>query len=103
MSQPSWNGRPAITLMGVVTFAALTLSSAPAFAGCRAWYGPWDYVGDFQSGDVSDDFTDMFPPEDACGLRIVTPSYYRWTDDVDGSTPQAAKDEAARPSRASPR
>src|SRR5262245_43840144 len=86
MSQPSVTGRPSIAFMGVVTLSLLMLSSAPAFAGYRAWYAPWDYIGDFQSGDVSDDFTEMVPPASACGLRISTPSTYRWTDDEDGTT-----------------
>ncbi len=63
---------------------ALALSSSPAFAEYRAWFAPWDYVGDFQPGDISEDFTEMLPPDDACGLRINTPSYYAWTNDVDG-------------------
>ena len=66
------------------TLCALTLSSTPAFAEYRAWFAPWDYVGDFQPGDISEDFSEMVPPDEACGLRISTPSYYAWTDDVDG-------------------
>jgi hypothetical protein len=66
------------------TLFALTLSSSPAFAEYRAWFAPWDYVGDFQPGDISEDFSEMVPPDEACGLRISTPSYYAWTDDGDG-------------------
>jgi hypothetical protein len=66
------------------TLFALALSSSPAFAEYRAWFAPWDYVGDFQPGDISEDFSEMVPPDEACGLRISTPSYYAWTDDVDG-------------------
>jgi hypothetical protein len=84
MSQRLFSGRSAIAVLGL-TLSLLTLSSAPAFADYRAWYSPWDYVGDFQSGDVSEDFTEMLPPASACGFRITTPSYYRWTDDEDGT------------------
>src|SRR5687767_1232945 len=84
MSQRLSSGRSAIAMAGMM-LSVLVLSSAPAFAEYRGWYAPWDYVGDFQVGDVSEDFTKMFPPATACGLRINTPSYYRWTDDVDGT------------------
>jgi hypothetical protein len=66
------------------TLFALALSSNAAFAEYRAWFAPWDYVGDFQPGDISEGFSEMVPPDEACGLRISTPSYYAWTDDVDG-------------------
>ena len=66
------------------TLFALALSSSPAFAEYRAWFAPWDYIGDFQPGDISEDFSEMTPPDEACGLRISTPSYYAWTDDVEG-------------------
>ncbi len=66
------------------TLFTLALSSSPAFAEYRAWFAPWDYIGDFQPGDISEDFSEMTPPDEACGLRISSPSYYAWTNDVDG-------------------
>ena len=66
-----------------ITLFALALSSSPASAEYRAWFAPWDYIGDFEPGDVSEDFTKMLPPGGACGLRISDPSYYSWTNDVD--------------------
>lgn len=73
--------RPSLALM----FSLLLLSSTPAFADYRAWYAPWDYGGDFQPGDISEDTTKMVPPSNACGFRITLPSYYRWTNDEDGT------------------
>ena len=40
--------RCAFAVMGV-TLLALVLPASPAFAGYRAWYAPWDYVGDSTS------------------------------------------------------
>ena len=34
------------------TLCTLTLSSTPAFAAYRAWFAPWDYVGDFEPGQA---------------------------------------------------
>ena len=85
MNQRLSRGRSALTVIGMA-LSVLAVSSTPAFAGYRGWYAPWDYQGDFQPGDISEDFTEMLPPATACGLRIRTPSYYRWTDDEDGTT-----------------
>ena len=65
------------------TLSVLVFSASPSFASYRAWYSPWDYIGDFQPGDVSEEFTEMFPPAVACGMRIKNPSTYRWTNDED--------------------
>jgi len=73
-----------LTVIGMA-LSALAVSATSASAGYRAWYAPWDYIGDFQPGDISEDFTEMLPPATACGLRIKTPGYYRWTDDEDGT------------------
>lgn len=80
--------RPAIVTL-CATLSALAMSSSPAFADYRAWYAPWDYVGDFEPGDISEDYSEMDPPAGACGLRIGDPSYYRWTDDVGGTVTSA--------------
>jgi hypothetical protein len=82
--QHSRRSRAAATTIGAA-FSLLLASSSPAFAEYRAWFAPWDYVGDFQPGDVSEDYTEMIPPPSACGLRITDPGYYRWTDDVGGT------------------
>jgi hypothetical protein len=77
------SGAGTVTRM-IFTLSVLVLSTSPAFAEYRAWFAPWDYVGDFQPGDISEDFTEMVPPDEACGLRISDPSYYAWRNDVDG-------------------
>lgn len=82
--QTSRGTRAAVTII-FSTLAVLVLSSTPAFAEYRAWFAPWDYAGDFQPGDISEDYTEMDPPVGVCGFRITDPSYYRWTND-DGAT-----------------
>ena len=79
--QQSHGARAALTTT-VLTLSALVMSAAPAAADYRAWFADWDYIGDFQPGDISDDLVEMDPPAGACGFRITDPSYYRWTDDV---------------------
>ena len=76
--------RAAITMTGATLFV-LALSAQPASGEYRAWYAPWDNVGQFEEGDVSEDQTKMIPPVGACGLRLGSPDYYRWTDG-DGNT-----------------
>jgi hypothetical protein len=76
--------RATATVMTTLCLSALVLSATPAAAEYRAWFSAWDYVGDFQSGDISEGFSEMSPPADACGLRVTDPSYYAWTNDVDG-------------------
>ncbi len=75
--------------MVCTVLSALALSSSPASAAYRAWFAPWDYVGDFDEGDVSEDFTMMVPPAGACGLRMNDPSYYRWTTTYDNTVSSA--------------
>jgi hypothetical protein len=75
--------RAAATSIATLWLSALVLSATPASAEYRAWFSAWDYVGDFQPGDVSEGFSEMSPPAEACGLRITDPSYYAWTNDVD--------------------
>ena len=76
--------RATITMTGV-TLLVLALSASPASAEYRAWYAPWSYVGQFEAGDVSEDQTKMIPPAGACGLRLISPNTYRWSDS-DGNT-----------------
>ena len=71
--------RAAITLPGAALFV-LVVAASPASAAYRAWYAQWDNVGQFESGDVSEDHTKMIPPPGACGLKIISPSSYRWAD-----------------------
>ena len=75
----------AATVTVTIGLSALVLSASPAFAEYRAWFSDWDYVGDFQPGDVSEGFSEMNPPAGACGLRINDPTYYAWTNDADGA------------------
>ena len=76
----------AATIVTTLGLSALVLSATPASAEYRAWFSAWDYVGDFQPGDISEGFSEMSPPAEACGLRITDPGYYAWTNDVDASS-----------------
>jgi hypothetical protein len=71
--------RAAITMTNAA-LVVLVLAASPASAGYRAWYGQGGTVGQFVSGDVSEDQTKMIPPPGACGLKMISPSSYRWAD-----------------------
>lgn len=76
--------RAAVT-MTCTTLSLFVLSASPAFASYRAWYAPGDDIGQFETGDVSEDETKLIPPVGACGFRMISPNSFRWVSS-DGNT-----------------